>query len=338
MPSHAERVSSTASTASSISDSTGIYQYYLLTQAYEPNGNTPHYVNSNGETVDLPEGVCGNFAGLTDDKLDAIKKMGMSAIWLSPVYAANPEKPGYTYNATNYKEVNPIYGSADDLKAMIDRIHGKGMKVIMDEVFNHTGNDHAWFQASRDPNHLDHDKYPDHDKYKDYYVWQDPIRVGAADTNMDFALKNAYGSDEQLRTAILEDIAKGGDGKAAMPKIEVLLRDSHGEILHKKDPKTGQDLEDIATVDVLPVMDWSKMVVTDTPGHVDGIPTRNGSGNSNDRIWIALPKRDENGKILYPPNNYLNCDGDRAWDYDDKRGQLYCHLFNETMPDLRTCS
>ncbi len=340
MSDHLAHISSSASSDPALQDSRGLYQYFLLTQAYAPDSNTPHYHAKDGAggtaQVALPKGAFGNFAGLTNERLDAIKKMGMSAIWLSPVYNADPTMPGFTYNATDYRSVNPIYGTADDLKALTQRAHVKGLKVVLDEVFNHTANAHPWFQASRDSHH------PEHEKYKDFYVWQEPIRVGKEEAAANPALSKVFVSDDQLREAILEDIAKGGDGKSCLPKVEVPLRDSTGSVMHKKNPETGKDIQQIATVTLSPAMDWwsrSKDGLMDRVVTTDGLPVAIDRSNiprkaDGTQVWVALPIKDENGKILYPPNNYLNCDGDRAWDYDSQRGQMYLHLFHDTMPDL----
>lgn len=319
-----------------IGDSQGLYQYYLLSGAHGPAGAAPHYIAEDGSKQDVPAGSFGNFAGLDDDKLDAIRKMGMSAVWLSPVYAADPTKPGYTYNATDYYNVNTLYGSLDDLKSLVNRAHAKGLGVVLDEVFNHTANVHPWFQASRDPNHLNHTQY------KDYYVWQDPILVGAEEKKQNPAVfAKAFGTDEELRAAVLADIAQGGDGKSALPRITIPLRNSKGKILHKKN-LDGTEQEAIASVDVVPTMDWwardaqglmSRVVTTDgesvAPDH-SNIP-KDRSGN---QVWIALPMKDEQGRVIYPPNNFVNIAGERAWDYDAGRKQMYCHLFDDSMPDL----
>lgn len=303
-----------------ISDDKGLYQYYLLTNAYDASGALPYYV-SGGQEHKLRAGIFGNFAGLTEARLKAIKDMGMGAIWLSPVYESDPTKPGYTYNATDYRKVNPIYGSEADLKALIERAHVQGMGIVMDQVYNHTADQHPWFQASRDPSH------PDHAKYRDYYVWQDPIRVGQADVaHHPEELKHAYKTDEQIASDAKQA------GREGLTAIDVKLRDTKGHVLNKK-RFSGDMLEELpesATIKLYPLSDWSKPILIDPAK-----PAQDGNVViDEDKKWLFLPKRDEQGNILYPPNNYIAPSGDRVWDYDDKRGQVYKHAFDASMPDL----
>lgn len=102
----------------------------------------------------------GDFNGVTQ-KLDHLEDLGVTCIWLLPVYPSPRKDDGY--DISEYKQVDERYGSLDDFQAMINAAHARGIRVIMDLVLNHTSDQHAWFQASRagDP------------AYSDYYVWSD---------------------------------------------------------------------------------------------------------------------------------------------------------------------
>lgn len=77
--------------------------------------------------------------------LDRIQSMGVNVIWLMPVCTQGSLKAfGSPYCIRNYKEVNPDYGTMDDLRKLVDTAHSKGMKVILDWIANHTSWDNAW--------------------------------------------------------------------------------------------------------------------------------------------------------------------------------------------------
>lgn len=109
----------------------------------------------------------GNGDGVGDlkgilSKLEYIKNLGADAIWFSPLYPS--PQADYGYDISDYKNINPEYGTLEDFKAVLDKAHSLGMKVIMDLVINHTSNQHRWFQESR--------KGGDDNPYKDYYIWR----------------------------------------------------------------------------------------------------------------------------------------------------------------------
>lgn len=83
----------------------------------------------------------GDLLGIID-KLDYIKSLGVSIIYLSPVVHS---QSNHRYDAADYENVDPYAGSNDDLKKLCDEAHKKGMKIVLDAVFNHTGNDSKYF-------------------------------------------------------------------------------------------------------------------------------------------------------------------------------------------------
>lgn len=103
----------------------------------------------------------GDLRGLTEH-LGYLKTLGVDCIWLMPIYPSPLKDDGY--DIADFYNVDPAYGTLEDLKALIKTAHQIGIRVIMDLVLNHTSDQHPWFQASRsDPN----------SPYRDYYVWSD---------------------------------------------------------------------------------------------------------------------------------------------------------------------
>ena len=83
--------------------------------------------------------------GKIQERLDDIKALGTDFFYLMPVYAEGKEKAiGSPYCIKNFKEVNPSYGTLDELKALVNAAHAKGMKVMFDWVANHTSWDNVW--------------------------------------------------------------------------------------------------------------------------------------------------------------------------------------------------
>jgi alpha-glucosidase len=103
-------------------------------------------------------------------KLDYIAALGVDAIWLSPIHPSPNRDWGY--DIADYLGVQPDYGSLDDLKALIDAAHARGIKVLLDEVLAHTSDEHPWFLESRAGG-----------RTKDWYVWADPAPDGTAPNN-----------------------------------------------------------------------------------------------------------------------------------------------------------
>ena len=113
-----------------------------------------------------PRSFCdGNGDGIGDirgiiSKLDYIKSLGVDAVWLSPVYKSPNDDNGY--DISDYRDIMDEFGTLDDWKEMIDGMHSRGIRLIMDLVVNHTSDEHAWFVESRNKN----------SKYRDYYIWR----------------------------------------------------------------------------------------------------------------------------------------------------------------------
>lgn len=111
------------------------------------------FCDSNGDGI-------GDIRGIIS-KLDYLKDLGINAVWLSPVYASPNDDNGY--DISDYRNIMPEFGTMEDWKEMIDEMHKRGIRLVMDLVVNHTSDEHAWFQESR--------KSKDN-PYRDYYIWR----------------------------------------------------------------------------------------------------------------------------------------------------------------------
>ncbi|MGR0279670.1 alpha-glucosidase [Marinomonas dokdonensis] len=113
----------------------------------------------------------GDLAGVTE-KIPYIASLGVDAIWLSPFFTS-PMKD-FGYDVSDYCDVDPIFGTLEDFDQLIEVAHQHKLKIIIDQVLNHTSDQHPWFKESRSS--LDNDK-------SDWYVWVDANPDGTVPNN-----------------------------------------------------------------------------------------------------------------------------------------------------------
>ncbi|KAK6456191.1 alpha-glucosidase maltase [Scheffersomyces xylosifermentans] len=113
------------------------------------------YKDSNGDGM-------GDIPGIIST-LDYIKDLGVDVIWLSPMYDSPQDDMGY--DISDYESVYPKYGTLDDMQALIDGAHKRGIKLILDLVINHTSSEHKWFKESRSSKT---------NPKRDWYIWKKP--------------------------------------------------------------------------------------------------------------------------------------------------------------------
>lgn len=113
-------------------------------------------------------------------KLDYIADLGFNAIWLTPVH---PSATYHKYDVDDYYAIDPSFGTIEDFEALLKECHGRGIRVYMDLVLNHTSDAHEWFrQASAYLHELPPDWEPDasYCRYYDYYNFSREARDGYA--------------------------------------------------------------------------------------------------------------------------------------------------------------
>jgi oligo-1,6-glucosidase len=103
----------------------------------------------------------GDLPGITG-RLDHLAALGVDVIWLSPVYPSPQDDAGY--DISDYRGIEPTFGTLADFDRLLAGIHERGMKLIMDLVVNHTSDEHPWFEASRSSRD---------DPRRDWYWWRE---------------------------------------------------------------------------------------------------------------------------------------------------------------------
>ena len=104
----------------------------------------------------------GDFQGLTS-KLDYLKDLGVTALWLLPFYPSPLRDDGY--DIADHYNVHPNYGTLDDFRVFLLQSHQRGLRVITELVMNHTSDQHPWFQRAR--------RAKPGSRWRDFYVWSD---------------------------------------------------------------------------------------------------------------------------------------------------------------------
>ena len=122
------------------------------------------FQDSNGDGV-------GDLLGVLK-RLDYLEELGITAIWLSPIYPS--PMADFGYDISDYQNVHPLFGSLDDFDALLSAVHNRDMKLILDLVPNHTSDQHPWFLESRSSR--------DNPK-RDWYIWQDSLPDGNVPNN-----------------------------------------------------------------------------------------------------------------------------------------------------------
>jgi oligo-1,6-glucosidase len=101
----------------------------------------------------------GDLQGIIQ-KLDYIESLGVTMVWLNPIYESPNDDNGY--DISNYRAIMKEFGSMEDFDELLEGLHKRGMKFIMDVVVNHSSDEHEWFQQSRSSRD---------NPYRDYYHW-----------------------------------------------------------------------------------------------------------------------------------------------------------------------
>jgi glycosidase len=112
------------------------------------------FMDSNGDGIGDIQGVIS--------KLDYLKELGIDVIWVCPIYQSPNDDNGY--DISDYKDIMKDFGTMADFNELLEEVHKRGMKLIMDLVINHTSDEHPWFIESRSSKD---------NPYRDYYIWRE---------------------------------------------------------------------------------------------------------------------------------------------------------------------
>ncbi|WP_254278922.1 glycoside hydrolase family 13 protein [Haloarcula marina] len=110
----------------------------------------------------------GDLGGIIE-KVDYLDALGVDAVWLCPVYESPQADNGY--DISDYRSIHDTYGDLDDWRDLLDALHDRDIRLIMDLVVNHTSDEHEWFQQSRRRE----------GEFEDYYIWRDGRSADDAD-------------------------------------------------------------------------------------------------------------------------------------------------------------
>ncbi|HEX2537368.1 MAG TPA: alpha-amylase family glycosyl hydrolase [Pseudolabrys sp.] len=122
------------------------------------------FQDTNGDGV-------GDLTGIRR-RLDYLEGLGVDAVWISPIYPS--PMADFGYDVADYCGVDPLFGTLADFDALVADAHGRGLKVILDFVPNHTSNRHPWFLDSRSSRQS---------PKRDWYIWRDGKRDGSPPNN-----------------------------------------------------------------------------------------------------------------------------------------------------------
>lgn len=122
------------------------------------------FQDSNGDGI-------GDLPGITS-RLEYVARLGVDALWISPFYTS--PMCDFGYDVADYCDVDPVFGTLADFDALVQRAHALGLRVLIDQVYAHTSDQHAWFAESRSSRE---------NPRADWYVWADARPDGSPPNN-----------------------------------------------------------------------------------------------------------------------------------------------------------
>lgn len=135
------------------------WQKEIIYQIYPRSFN-----DSNGDGVGDVNGII--------QKLDYLEDLRVKGVWICPIYPS--PMVDFGYDITDYKNIDPMFGTMEDFDRLVSEIHKRNMKLILDYVPNHTSEEHPWFQESRQSRE---------NPKRDWYIWRDPAPDGGPPNN-----------------------------------------------------------------------------------------------------------------------------------------------------------
>ncbi|OXB93923.1 glycoside hydrolase family 13 protein [Parageobacillus galactosidasius] len=215
------------------------------------------FYDSNGDGI-------GDIRGIIA-KLDYLKELGVDVVWLSPVYKSPNDDNGY--DISDYRDIMDEFGTMEDWEEMLEEMHKRGIKLVMDLVVNHTSDEHPWFIESR--------KSKDN-PYRDYYIWR-PGKDGKEPNNWESIFSgSAWEYDETTEEYYLHLFSK------KQPD------------LNWENPKVRREVYDIMKFWLDKGVDGFRMdvinMISKTPGLPDGEPQEGKKYVSGSKYFMNGPR------------------------------------------------
>ncbi len=166
------------------------------------------FADSNGDGV-------GDLRGIID-RLDYIASLGIDAVWLSPIFVS--PMADFGYDVADHTAIDPLFGTGEDLDELIDGLHRREIRLLLDWVPNHTSDQHPWFVESRSSR--------DNPK-RDWYVWRDRKPDGSPPNNWTATFKGApaWTHDDTTDQSYLHlFLAEQPDLNWANPEVEAAMQ------------------------------------------------------------------------------------------------------------------
>ena len=147
------------------------------------------FYDSNGDGI-------GDLPGI-HQKLDYLKNLGVDIIWISPFYQSPNDDNGY--DVSDFRRIHEEFGTMEDFDQLLEGIHQRAMRLVMDFVPNHTSDEHFWFQEARTSKD---------NPYRDYYIWKPAVEGGPPTNWLSFFSGSAWEWEEQTQEYYLHLFTK----------------------------------------------------------------------------------------------------------------------------------
>lgn len=115
----------------------------------------------------------GDLQGVID-RLDHIQALGVDAVWITPFFPSPGHDHGY--DVSDFRGIDPTFGDSDTFRRLADKLHARGLRLLVDVVPNHTSHEHPWFQSALAEGRGG-------TNYRDYYLWAEPTADGGPPNN-----------------------------------------------------------------------------------------------------------------------------------------------------------
>jgi len=222
----------------------------------------------------------GDFKGISDH-LDYIQELGVTAIWLNPVLENDMLEGSYHgYATTDYYKVDPRFGSNEEFVQLVDKVHARGMKMVMDMIFNHSGSEHFFFKDQPS---------------KDWFNFSDKyVQTSYRTTTQYDPYTSAYDKKLALDGWFVESMPDLNQRNPHVAKY--LIQNSIWWIEYSGIDGIRQDTHPYADFDMM--AEWCRQVTEEYPDF--NIVGETWYGNN-----VAISYWQKNSKLSYPKNSHL---------------------------------